>query len=136
METGSTACSWTCWPRSCADRIWIALGATDEQKQAKPDTVEAWARSEDNEHAVGDEKYAPQAPYLVSPFHTAMNHAPGDRREQPPTEPPELGRTLAPDSPRHTEMPPTHPRSRNCARMPTVDCMSLGQITEFERSGT
>ncbi len=27
---------------------WVALGNADEQKQAKPDTVEAWARSEDN----------------------------------------------------------------------------------------
>jgi len=27
---------------------WIALGSADEQKPAKPDTVEAWARSETN----------------------------------------------------------------------------------------
>jgi hypothetical protein len=27
---------------------WIALGSADEQKPAKPDTVESWARSEDN----------------------------------------------------------------------------------------
>jgi hypothetical protein len=27
---------------------WIALGSADEQKPAKPDTVEAWARSEAN----------------------------------------------------------------------------------------
>ncbi len=27
---------------------WVALGAADEQKPAKPDTVEAWARSETN----------------------------------------------------------------------------------------
>lgn len=27
---------------------WIALGSADEQKPAKPETVEAWARSEDN----------------------------------------------------------------------------------------
>lgn len=27
---------------------WIALGNADEQKQAKPDTVEAWARDSDN----------------------------------------------------------------------------------------
>jgi hypothetical protein len=27
---------------------WIALGSADEQKPAKPDTVEAWARSESN----------------------------------------------------------------------------------------
>ena len=30
---------------------WMELGNADEQKDAKPDTVEAWARSEDN--AVG-----------------------------------------------------------------------------------
>jgi hypothetical protein len=27
---------------------WMPLGSADEQKDAKPDTVEAWARSEDN----------------------------------------------------------------------------------------
>ena len=27
---------------------WILLGSADEQKPTKPDTVEAWARSEDN----------------------------------------------------------------------------------------
>ena len=27
---------------------WMALGNADEQKQAKPDTVEAWARNEGN----------------------------------------------------------------------------------------
>ena len=27
---------------------WVALGNADEQKEAKPGTVEAWARSEDN----------------------------------------------------------------------------------------
>ena len=27
---------------------WVALGSADEQKPAKPDTVEAWARSETN----------------------------------------------------------------------------------------
>lgn len=27
---------------------WIALGSADEQKDAKPDTVEAWGRSADN----------------------------------------------------------------------------------------
>jgi hypothetical protein len=27
---------------------WILLGNADEQKEAKPDTVEAWGRSEDN----------------------------------------------------------------------------------------
>ena len=27
---------------------WMALGNADEQKQAKPDTVEAWGRSADN----------------------------------------------------------------------------------------
>ncbi|MBX3030430.1 MAG: hypothetical protein KF809_09740 [Chloroflexi bacterium] len=27
---------------------WIALGSADEQKDAKPDTVEAWGRSVDN----------------------------------------------------------------------------------------
>lgn len=27
---------------------WIALGSADEQKPAKPDTVEAWARADDN----------------------------------------------------------------------------------------
>ncbi len=27
---------------------WMALGNADEQKEAKPDTVEAWARSADN----------------------------------------------------------------------------------------
>ena len=27
---------------------WMALGSADEQKPAKEDTVEAWARSEDN----------------------------------------------------------------------------------------
>lgn len=27
---------------------WMELGSTDEQKDAKPDTVEAWARSPDN----------------------------------------------------------------------------------------
>jgi hypothetical protein len=29
-------------------RDWIALGSADEQKPAKDDTVEAWARSSDN----------------------------------------------------------------------------------------
>lgn len=27
---------------------WVPLGNADEKKEAKPDTVEAWARSEDN----------------------------------------------------------------------------------------
>jgi len=27
---------------------WVALGNADEQKEAKPDTVEAWGRSPDN----------------------------------------------------------------------------------------
>lgn len=27
---------------------WIALGASDEKKDPKPDTVEAWGRSDDN----------------------------------------------------------------------------------------
>ena len=27
---------------------WMALGTTDEQKEPKPDTVEAWARSPEN----------------------------------------------------------------------------------------
>lgn len=27
---------------------WVALGNADEQKEAKPGTVEAWARSDDN----------------------------------------------------------------------------------------
>ena len=27
---------------------WVALGNADEQKEARPDTVEAWARSADN----------------------------------------------------------------------------------------
>jgi hypothetical protein len=27
---------------------WMALGVADEQKEAKPDTVEAWGRSADN----------------------------------------------------------------------------------------
>lgn len=27
---------------------WMALGAADEKKEPKPDTVEAWGRSEDN----------------------------------------------------------------------------------------
>lgn len=27
---------------------WVELGSADEQKEAKPDTVEAWARSPDN----------------------------------------------------------------------------------------
>jgi hypothetical protein len=27
---------------------WMPLGSTDEQKEAKPDTVEAWARSAEN----------------------------------------------------------------------------------------
>jgi hypothetical protein len=27
---------------------WVALGNADEQKEAKPDTVEAWGRSADN----------------------------------------------------------------------------------------
>ena len=27
---------------------WVDLGAADEQKDAKPDTVEAWGRAEDN----------------------------------------------------------------------------------------
>jgi hypothetical protein len=27
---------------------WMELGSADEQKAAKPDTVEAWARSDDN----------------------------------------------------------------------------------------
>ena len=27
---------------------WMALGNADEQKEAKPDTVEAWGRSDDN----------------------------------------------------------------------------------------
>lgn len=27
---------------------WMLLGSADEQKEAKPDTVEAWARSESN----------------------------------------------------------------------------------------
>jgi hypothetical protein len=31
-----------------ANGDWVALGSADEQKPAKPDTVEAWARSEAN----------------------------------------------------------------------------------------
>ncbi len=27
---------------------WMLLGSADEQKEAKPDTIEAWARSSDN----------------------------------------------------------------------------------------
>jgi hypothetical protein len=34
-----------------ANGDWMALGVADEQKEAKPDTVEAWGRSSDN--AVG-----------------------------------------------------------------------------------
>ena len=34
------------WLREQGD--WVDLGAADEQKPAKPGTVEAWARSEDN----------------------------------------------------------------------------------------
>jgi hypothetical protein len=29
---------------------WVDLGAADEQKEAKPGTVEAWGRSEENPH--------------------------------------------------------------------------------------
>jgi hypothetical protein len=29
-------------------RDWMALGSADEQKPAKEDTVEAWARADDN----------------------------------------------------------------------------------------
>jgi len=29
---------------------WVELGAADEQKEAKPGTVEAWGRSPDNPH--------------------------------------------------------------------------------------
>ena len=29
---------------------WMELGSADEQKEAKPGTVEAWGRSEDNPH--------------------------------------------------------------------------------------
>ena len=32
---------------------WVALGSADEQKPAKEDTVEAWARSETNPSAAG-----------------------------------------------------------------------------------
>jgi hypothetical protein len=31
-----------------ANGEWVALGSADEQKDAKPDTVEAWGRSADN----------------------------------------------------------------------------------------
>lgn len=34
------------WLLSCGD--WVDLGAADEQKPAKPGTVEAWGRSPDN----------------------------------------------------------------------------------------
>ena len=31
-----------------ARKDWVELGSADEQKEAKPDTVEAWGRSPDN----------------------------------------------------------------------------------------
>lgn len=34
------------WLRECGD--WVELGAADEQKSARPGTVEAWGRSPDN----------------------------------------------------------------------------------------
>ena len=36
----------TAWLKAQGD--WVDLGAADEQKDAKPDTVEAWGRAEDN----------------------------------------------------------------------------------------
>ena len=34
------------WLKECGD--WVTLGAADEQKSARPGTVEAWGRSADN----------------------------------------------------------------------------------------
>lgn len=54
IRVGSTALS---YQLRCIDDLhlmlvehgdWVPLGNTDEQKAAKPGTVEAWARAEDN----------------------------------------------------------------------------------------
>ena len=54
VQVGTTHLRYHLW---CIDDLhrmltdagdWVALGNADEQKQAKPDTVEAWGRAADN----------------------------------------------------------------------------------------